>query len=136
MKQEDGEVCVRVLACIAWADGNLSEEEMASVVDLVDRLDYVDRSMIQEILMNPTRFTFLDKVVELSRPARVRLVHDCYVLADYCGGISDPEREIIRAVALTIIENEQYDAAEESLAAWLAYEQKAKKVWGWTHLGD
>ena len=49
MKQEDGEVCVRVLACIAWADGNLSEEEMASVVDLVDRLDYVDRSMIQEI---------------------------------------------------------------------------------------
>ena len=136
MNERDGEVCVRVLSCIAWADGQLSEEEMATVVDLVDRLDYVDRSLIQEILISPARFTFLDKVVELSRGARVRLLHDCYVLADYCDGVSDPELEIIRAIALTLIDNDKWDAAEASLQAWVDYEKKARKVWGWTHLAD
>ena len=136
MNEKDGEVCVRVLSCVAWADGNLTEEEIASVVDVVDRLDYVDRPMVQEILLTPARFTFLDKVVELSRSARVRLLHDCYVVADYCGEVSDSEREIIRAIALTIIDDAKWDDAEASLQAWVAYEKKARKVWGWTHLAD
>ena len=136
MNEKDGEICVRVLSCIAWADGELTEEEMASVVDIVDRLDYVDRSLIQEILMTPARFTFLDKVVNLSRGARVRLLHDCYVLADYCGGVSEPEREIVRAIALTVVDNAKWENAEGSLQAWVDYEKKARRVWGWTHLAD
>lgn len=136
MNEKDGEICVRVLACVAWADGELTEEEMASVVDIVDRLDYVDRSLIQEILMTPARFTFLDKVVNLSRGARVRLLHDCYVLADYCGGVSEQELEIVRAIALTVVDNPKWESAEASLQAWVDYEKKARRVWGWTHLAD
>ena len=136
MNHQQGELCVRVLSCLAWADGNLSEEELASVVDLVDRLDYVDRSEIQDIFMTPTRFTFLEKVAELPRGARIRLVHDCYVLADYCDGASEPELEIIRAIANTIVSPDKWDDAQASLEAWVAYEKKARKVWGWTHLAD
>ncbi|NBC13329.1 MAG: hypothetical protein GVY09_08285 [Gammaproteobacteria bacterium] len=136
MNQQHGDLCVRVLSCIAWADGELSEEELASVVDLVDRLDYIDRSEIQDILINPTRFTFLNKVVEMPRTTRVRLLHDGYVLADYCGGVSEPELEIIRAIALSIVEPEKWDEAKASLEAWVAYEKAARKVWGWTHLAD
>lgn len=136
MNQQQGDLCVRVLSCVAWADGELSEEELGSVVDLVDRLDYIDRSEIQDILINPTRFTFLNKVVELPKSTRVRLVHDCYVLADYCGGVSEPELEIIRAIALSIVEPDKWDEAQASLEAWAAYERAARKVWGWTHLAD
>lgn len=136
MNQQQGDLCVRVLSCIAWADGELSEEELASVVDIVDRLDYIDRSEIQNILINPTRFTFLNKVVELPRSVRVRLLHDSYVLAEYCGGVSEPELEIIRAIALSIVEPEKWEEAKASLESWVAYEKAARKVWGWTHLAD
>lgn len=134
MNQQEGELCLRVLCSVAWADGNLSEEEIASVIDIVDRLDYAERSLIQEVLATPLRFKFLEKVMELSRPARVRLLHDCYVLADYCGGVGEAELEIIKAIALTLIRPDQWEAAEDSLRAWVAYENKARKVWGWTHL--
>ncbi len=136
MNKPDGELCVRVLSCMAWADGNLTEEEMAAVVDVVDRLDYVDRSTIQEILTTTTRFTFLDKITALDRKTRIRLLHDCYTVADYCGGISDPEREIIRAIAASVIDPKKLPDAEAALDAWVAYEAKARKVFGWTHLGD
>ena len=136
MNHDQGDLCVRVLSCVAWADGNLSEEELASVVDLVDRLDYIDRSEIQDIFMTPVRFTFLDKIAALPRPARVRLVHDCFVLADYCGGASEPELEVIQAVANTIVPPDKWPDAQASLEAWVAYEKKARKVWGWTHLAD
>jgi|GEM_PF-1947335 len=136
MEQQHGELCVRVLSCVAWADGSLSEEEMSAVVDVVDRLDYVDRSTIQDILMTTTRFTFLDKITALDRKVRIRLLHDCYTVAEYCGGISDPEREIIRAIAVSIVDAKKLPDAEAALDAWVAYEMKARKVFGWTHLGD
>ncbi len=136
MNQQDGELCVRVLSCIAWADGELSEEEMGSVVDVVDRLDYADRSVIQEILATTTRFTFLDKVSRLDRTLRIRLLHDGYAVADYCGGVSDPEREIMKQIAATLVDAARWPEAEASLEAWVAYERAARKVWGWTHLGE
>jgi uncharacterized tellurite resistance protein B-like protein len=136
MNQQDGELCVRVLSCVAWADGSLSEEEMAAVVDVVDRLDYVDRSTIQDILMATTRFTFLDKVTALDRKVRIRLLHDCYTVADYCGGVTDAEREIIRSLAVSIVDPKKLPDAEAALEAWVAYEAKARKVFGWTHLAD
>ena len=136
MNYDQGDLCVRVLSCVAWADGKLSVEELSSVVDLVDRLDYIDRSKIQDIFMTPVRFTFLDKIAALPRGARVRLIHDSYVLADYCGGASEPELEIIQAIAGTIIAPEKWPEALGSLEAWVAYERKARKVWGWTHLAD
>jgi uncharacterized tellurite resistance protein B-like protein len=134
MNQQDGELCVRVLCSVAWADGDLSEDEISSVIDIVDRLDYADRSLIQEILATPLQFKFLEKVKALEPKARVRLIHDCYVLADYCSGVGDPEREIIRTIAETLIDAKDWERAEESLRAWVEYETKARKVWGWTHL--
>ena len=136
MNAQEGELCVRVLCSIAWADGDLSEEEMASVVDAIDRFDYAERSMAQEILAIPLSYKFQSKVAELSRPARIRLLHDCYALADFCGGVSDPERDIIRSIALTVVDADKWDAAEASLQAWVEYEKLARKVWGWTHLAD
>lgn len=136
MNQQDGELCVRVLSCVAWADGHLSEEEMAAVIDMVDRLDYVERSIVQEILTSTTRFTFLEKVAALDRKTRIRLVHDCYCVADYCGGVSDPELDIIRSVAFTVVDPKRWEDARVSLEAWVAYEKAARKVWGWTHLAD
>jgi hypothetical protein len=49
MDAKTGEMCVRVLCSIAWADDSVTDEEMARIIDLVAQLDYVEAPLVQEM---------------------------------------------------------------------------------------
>lgn len=135
MNTQQDELCTRVLSAIAWADGQLSHEEMGKVVDLVDQLDYLDRARMQEILFTPTSFTSLDAIKTLEPKARIRLLHDAYLVASQFGRLADAERQIVRDIASTIVDLQRWEEVESCLRSYADYEEKSRRLWGTTHLG-
>ncbi len=134
MTPEEGELCARVLASIAWADGTLTEEEMATVVDLVDKFEYVEKPKIQEILFVGSNFAFLERVAQLDRKLRLRLLHDAYVVANFDHTGTEAELSIVRAIAGTVVAPQKWPDVEKCLRTYADYEKQSIKLWGATHL--
>lgn len=124
-----------VLAAIAWADGEVSASEASTLVDLIDRMEYVDHHRVQETMFIPHNMPSKARLDTLSPRMRVRLLHDAYVVAEYCGGIQDVEREIIKALAATVVPPERWPEVEACLKRYVDYERSAERLWGVTHLG-
>lgn len=135
MNTKQDELCVDVLAAIAWADGEVSEVELDKAIDLIDRMEYVDRPRLQEILVIPHNMPSSAKLETLDRKTRVRLLHDAYLLADYCGGVDTAELELLQAIAATILPEARWAEARECLEAYAKYEHRCDGLWGVTHLG-
>ena len=53
MNTKEDQLCMDVLAAIAWADGEVSVAEAEKVVDLIDRMEYVDHHRVQEAMFVP-----------------------------------------------------------------------------------
>ncbi|HYN39504.1 MAG TPA: hypothetical protein VES39_09635 [Rhodospirillales bacterium] len=134
MRPEQGEMCVRVLSAIAWSDGQVTDDEMERVVDLVCQLDYVDRSMVQEILHMPTGFVQLEDVRALDRNSRIRLLHDAYMVAVQDGPVDEQQRAILAQIAETVVPTASWDKVDACLATYVDYESKCRGLWGITHL--
>jgi uncharacterized tellurite resistance protein B-like protein len=134
MKSEDGVMCVRVLSAVAWADGELTDEEMGRVVDLVCQLEYADPPTVQEVLLIPRAFTELDRVQALDRNSRLRLLHDAYLVGNRDGELGLHEKEIIQQLAGTIIGGDRWQEVEDCLRVYADYERRCQKLWGVTHL--
>ncbi len=135
MNTKQDELCVDVLAAIAWADSEVSEAELDKAIDLIDRMEYVDRPRLQEILVIPHNMPSSAKLETLDRKTRVRLLHDAYLLADYCGGVDTAELELLQAIAATILPESRWEEARECLEAYAKYEHRCDGLWGVTHLG-
>jgi len=135
MNTKQDELCVDVLAAIAWADGEVSETELDKAIDLIDRMEYVDRPRLQEILVIPHNMPSTAKLETLDRKTRVRLLHDAYLLAAYCGGVDTEELELLRGIAATILPESRWEEAEGCLKAYADYERRCDTLWGVTHLG-
>lgn len=128
-------ICMDVLAAIAWADGEVSVAEASTLVDVIDRMDYVDRHRVQEIMFIPHNLPSRSRLDSLSPKTRVRLLHDAYLVAEYCGGIQQPERDIIKVLAATLLPAERWPDVEACLKLYVDYERAAERLWGLTHLG-
>jgi uncharacterized tellurite resistance protein B-like protein len=134
MNPEDGELCVRVLGAVAWADGTVTDEEMGRVVDLVTQLDYVEAPHVQEIVAIPRRLTELDKVRQLEKHTRLRLLHDAFLVGAPEGILGEKEAEVVRDLAKTVVGEERWADVVACLRAYYDYETRCRKLWGVTHL--
>lgn len=135
MNTKQDELCVDVLAAIAWADGQVSEAEMERTMDLIERMEYVDRPRIQEILFVPHNAPSVSRLETLERKTRVRLLHDAYLLAEYCEGVGEEERAVVRTIASTIVPEDRWPEVHRCLKAYVDYERSAEALWGVTHIG-
>jgi tellurite resistance protein len=135
LTNEQGELCVRTLAAIAWTDDHLDDEEMDRIIRLVNQLEYLDASQVQEILHMPVRLTFLDRIKTLDRAVRIRLLHDAYLVASYTGTVGDGEKKMIQDLAATVVAPERWEEVEACLESYAAYERRCQPLWGVTHLG-
>ena len=135
MNTPEDVVCMDVLAAIAWADGEVNAAEAGTLVEVIDRMEYVDHHRVQETMFIPHNLPSRARLDLLSPKARVRLLHDAYVVAEYCGGIQEPEREIIMVLAATLLPEERWPEVEACLKLYVDYERAAERLWGLTHLG-
>ena len=135
MNTPEDMVCMDVLAAIAWADGEVSTDEAGTVVDLIDRMDYVDHHRVQEAMLVPHNMPSKARLDGLSPRMRLRLLHDAYVVAEYCGGVQDAERELIKTLAAPLVAAERWPEVEACLKLYVDYERAAERLWGVTHLG-
>lgn len=134
MDAKTGEMCVRVLCSIAWADGSVTDEEMGRIIDLVAQLDYVEAPLVQEMLAVPRQFSDLDRVQALDRNTRLRLLHDAYLMASVTDTLGEPELVVLRQLASTIVPEHRWPQVEECLRAYADYERRCRGLWGVTHL--
>jgi len=88
MNTKEDQLCMDVLAAIAWADGEVSVAEAEKVVDLIDRMEYVDHHRVQEAMFVPHNAPSVAQLGTLEKKMRVRLLHDAYVVAEFCGSPS------------------------------------------------
>lgn len=131
---EQGEMCVRVFSAVAWSNGEVTDDEMERVVELVCQLDYVDPSKVQEILFLPTGFCQLEDVRALDRDSRLRLLHDAYLVALQDGPVDDQQRAILHQIAETVVPGAAWEKVDACLATYADYEAKCRGLWGITHL--
>lgn len=132
--REDG-ICMNVLAAIAWADGEVSMEEAGTLIDLIARMEYVDSHRVQEAMEIPHNAPSSAQLEALDRKTRIRLLHDAYLVADYCGGADDAELAIIRTLAATVVPEARWPEAHECLKLYARFERASERLWGVTHLG-
>jgi uncharacterized tellurite resistance protein B-like protein len=135
MDADTGELCVRVICSVAWADGTVSDEEMGRIIDIVLQLDYVEAPRIQEILAIPCRFNEVERVRALDRNTRLRLLHDAYLVASLTEIMGESELAILRQIAATIVPENRWPDVESCLRAYADYERRCRGLWGVTHLG-
>jgi tellurite resistance protein len=134
MKADQGDLCVRVLSAIAWSDGEVTDDEMDKVLDVVMQLDYADGPRVQELLQIPTRFNHMDAIRALDRNTRLRLLHDGYLVAVQDKPLDEPERDILQQIAGCVIEGKNWEDVEACLDAYAKYEARCRRLWGLTHL--
>ena len=135
MNTKEDQLCMDVLAAIAWADGEVSVAEAEKVVDLIDRMEYVDHHRVQEAMFVPHNAPSVAQLGTLEKKMRVRLLHDAYVVAEFCGGVDAAELEIVRTLAGTLVAAERWPEVLACLKAYADYERAAVRLWGVTHLG-
>lgn len=135
MNTKEDQLCMDVLAAIAWADGEVSVAEAEKVVDLIDRMEYVDHHRVQEAMFVPHNAPSVAQLGTLEQKMRVRLLHDAYVVAEFCGGVDAAELEIVKTLAGTVVDPERWPEVLACLKAYADYEHAAARLWGVTHLG-
>ena len=135
MNTKEDQLCMDVLAAIAWADGEVSVAEAEKVIDLIDRMEYVDHHRVQEAMVVPHNAPSVAQLGTLEQKMRVRLLHDAYVVAEFCGGVDAAELEIVKTLAGTVVDPERWPEVLACLKAYADYEHAAARLWGVTHLG-
>lgn len=135
MNSREDLLCMDVLAAIAWADGEVSASEASTLVDLITRMEYADSHRVQETMFVPHNAPSAAQLETLDRKTRIRLLHDAYLVADYCGGVDEEELAIIKKVAATILPEDRWPDVHACLQLYASFERASEKLWGVTHLG-
>ena len=135
MNTKEDQLCMDVLAAIAWADGEVSVAEAGTLIDLIDRMEYVDHHRVQEAMFVPHNAPSVARLETLEHKMRVRLLHDAYIVAEFCGGADAAELEIVKTLAGTVVAPERWPEVLICLKAYADYERAAERLWGVTHLG-
>ena len=98
MSPEKIELCLKVLSAVAWADSELSVDEIARAVDLLEPMDYADRHRIEEIFMMPHYLPAQAKLEILSPKERSRLMLNAHSVAMEFNGMSPHEAELLHTL--------------------------------------
>lgn len=130
MNTEQADLCARVLSSIAWSDGELSNEEMSRVVDLICLFDYLERPRIQEILMTPSSLAAVDAIQDLPRHARIRLLHDAYLVASCSGRIGLSEQAPLKQIVETVVTGKSWEEIDSCLRCYSEYESPLTQSMG------
>lgn len=96
MSPENTELCLEVLSAVAWADADLTVEEIARAVDLLEPMEYAHRHRIEEIFMLPRCLPVEARLQALSPDERLRLLRDANRVAECFEGLGHHEELVLR----------------------------------------
>lgn len=111
MSPEKIELCLKVLSAVAWADSELSVDEIARAVDLLEPMDYADRHRIEEIFMMPHHLPAQAKLEILSPNERSQLMLNAHSVAMEFNGMSPHEAELLQILHVFLGSEEQLQHA-------------------------
>lgn len=98
MSDEKTELCLEVLSAVAWADADLSIDEVAKAVELLEPMDYANRHRIEEIFMMPRCLPPVKKLEMLSPDELLRLILDAHCVARHFKGILPHEMKLLHVL--------------------------------------
>ena len=98
-------------------------------------MEYVDHHRVQEAMFVPHNVPSVSRLGTLEQKMRVRLLHDAYIVAEFCGGADAAELEIVKTLAGTVVAPERWPEVLACLKVYADYERAAERLWGVTHLG-
>lgn len=96
MSPENIELCLEVLSAVAWADAELTIEEVACAVDLLEPMAYSPRHRIEEIFMMPRCLPSALRLRALSAEQHARLLRDAHHVAQCFKGVAPDELLVLR----------------------------------------
>lgn len=102
MSPEKTELCLEVLSAVAWADADLTVDEIARAVDLLEPMDYSHRHRIEEIFMLPRCLPAAARLQVLAPEERLRLLHDAGRVAECFKGLAPEEVLVLRDLRLVL----------------------------------
>jgi hypothetical protein len=89
MNTKEDQLCMDVLAAIAWADGEVSVAEAGTLIDRIDRMEYVDHHRVQEAI---SKDNAMAANATPRKMAHARLVGGAPIDATaYCGAASSDQ---------------------------------------------
>lgn len=98
MKPESTELCLQVLSAVAWADAELTVEEIARAVDLLEPMNYAPRHRIEEIFMLPCMLPSAARLQMLAAEERLRLIQDAHQVAECFKGVTSEELAVLQSL--------------------------------------
>lgn len=126
MTEEQKAIVIRAIAAVAWADGNLSEEERSHIAEVVTKIGGYDQSKVEELLATqPDVEKIRDELKNFSRPLVGEILGFCYRMSVADNKIHVKELETIRSLAQS--HWDQWDA--ESVIRWLGKTYEAENLY-------
>lgn len=128
MTEDEKQLCVRVLASVAWADGTVSDGEIKQLEGEVQRLGYNNPTVVHSLLGQKHEFTDAEGVRNLDDVHRLELLKNVYCLADACGGVSEGEELVLKRLATAAIGNKPWPEVREWLASYARFVTLGRKL--------
>jgi|688.fasta_scaffold08419_13 hypothetical protein len=128
MTEDEKQLCVRVLASVAWADGSVSDGEMKHLEGEVLRLGYNNPTVVHALLAEKHAFTDAEGVKKLDDVHRVELLKNVYCLADACGGVSEREELVLKDVAIAVLGEKPWPQVREWLGSYSRFVTLGRKL--------
>ncbi|MFC0134182.1 hypothetical protein CR105_11470 [Massilia eurypsychrophila] len=102
MSPENTELCLEVLSAVAWADAELTIEEIAKAVDLLEPMNYLPRHRIEEIFMLPRHLPHPARLRALAPEEYLRLLQDANHVAACFKGVAPEELHVLRTLQMAL----------------------------------
>lgn len=121
------EASVKILACVAWADGSVSAEERAKLVELISNLGgTLDKDAVAGLIESSRAITpeILAEIKAFSFDAFGSLLVLALEIAGVDKVITAKEQEVIRQVASIHLDSEK----TKKLFEWFILKKKADRL--------
>lgn len=127
---KDMELCIRIAASVAWADGILGIEERKALVTITEDLGYEDIGRAQQLFRQTKELSELEVYAALAPEVRLRMLRYVFLIAVSEDGVSKREQDILKKLSAIALPGKIWDKVQPWLATWAQYAHAYHDLFG------